>query len=181
MQPRGPLMKEHRVIERMVERLARELERVRTSNELDAGLVRTAVDFFRVYADRTHHGKEEEILFRGLDEKPLSAEDRAAMQDLVEEHRVGRRTVGELEAAADRYEAGDRDRGSQAAAEALSKLVDLYRRHIVKEDKSFFPAAMGHLDDEEQQAMLAEFDAFDRGMIHEKYEHVVEGVEGGAE
>ena len=61
-------------------------------------------------------------------------------------------------------------------SENLRKLVEFYPKHIEKEDKVFFPAARAYVTDSEDQAMLAEFWDFDRRMIHEKYESVVEGL-----
>jgi hemerythrin-like domain-containing protein len=60
-------------------------------------------------------------------------------------------------------------------AENLRKLVEFYPKHIEKEDKAFFPAARAYFTDSEGQAMLAEFWEFDRRMIHEKYESLIEG------
>ena len=83
MKPIGPLMWEHRLIERMVALLRGEIERVTTQREVDIFLVEQAVDFFRTYADRTHHGKEEEILFRDLAGKELSPAHQAVMDELI--------------------------------------------------------------------------------------------------
>jgi hemerythrin-like domain-containing protein len=43
--------------------------------------VHIAVDFIRVFADQTHHGKEEDILFRELGKKPLTVKDRQIMEN----------------------------------------------------------------------------------------------------
>ena len=64
MQARGPLMIEHRLIERMLSVIKNVLGKIESENKVDPVLVDTAVDFIRIYADRTHHGKEEDILFR---------------------------------------------------------------------------------------------------------------------
>jgi hemerythrin-like domain-containing protein len=55
--------------------------------------------------------------------------------------------------------------------------VDFYPKHIEKEDKVFFPASRAYFSEEEDQTMLAEFWEFDRLMIHEKYQSVVEILE----
>ena len=64
MQARGPLMIEHRLIERMISVIKAVLENFKSENKVDTVFVDIAVDFVRIYADRTHHGKEENILFR---------------------------------------------------------------------------------------------------------------------
>lgn len=58
MMPAGPLMIEHRLIERMVRQLQEELNRIDKRNSVDAVFIDSAVDFFRFYTDRCHHGKE---------------------------------------------------------------------------------------------------------------------------
>jgi hemerythrin-like domain-containing protein len=57
-------------------------------------LLDSAVDFIRTYADRTHHGKEEDILFRDLAKKDLSAQDQSVMQELINEHTYARQRCG---------------------------------------------------------------------------------------
>ncbi len=176
MQARGPLMIEHRLIERMIAVARHALDRLAAEGRIDPLLVDTVVDFIRTYADRTHHGKEEDILFRDLDMKELSADDRRVMDELVQEHVFGRQITGELVVANARYRAGDQT-ALGAIAERLGTLVDFYPRHIEKEDKVFFPASRAYLSEEEEQAMIVEFWEFDRRMIHEKYRRVVETCE----
>ena len=76
MQARAPLMIEHRLIERMVAIIKRTLSQIEKEKKIDPVFIDTTVDFIRIYADRTHHGKEEDILFRDLNVKESSEEDR---------------------------------------------------------------------------------------------------------
>jgi len=176
MQARGILMIEHRLIERMLSVIKEISGEVQSKHRLDPVLVDKAVDFIRVYADRTHHGKEEDILFRKLDNKPLVAEDRQIMNELVREHAFGRQTTQALVDANDRYRNGD----EAALADVVDKLqilIEFYPGHIKKEDKVFFPKSRNYFTDDEDQAMQAEFLEFDRKMIHEKYKSLVEALE----
>jgi len=172
MMPIGPLMKEHRLIERMIALMEKELERLKEGEELDYEFIDTAVDFIRTYADRCHHGKEEDILFRELAKKPLSEEQSRTMRELVEEHVYGRKTTATLVEAKERHIQGD----SQALASvvsALGDLVEFYPLHIEKEDKRFFIPCMKHFGRQEQDEMLREFWEFDKRLIHEKYAAIV--------
>lgn len=63
--PRGCLVIEHRLIER-------------------------AILFIRTYADRCHHGKKEDILFKDLEGRPLPDGEQAHMSELVDAHKHGR-------------------------------------------------------------------------------------------
>jgi len=135
-----------------------------------------AIDFIRTYADRTHHGKEEDILFRELNKKTMTPEDSQIMKELTEEHLFGRQTTKALVEANNRYRKGDGSALPDIAAK-LQTLIEFYPKHIEKEDKVFFPSSRNYFTDEEDQAMLAEFWEFDRKMIHEKYQSVVEKLE----
>ncbi|MDY6903515.1 MAG: hemerythrin domain-containing protein [Thermodesulfobacteriota bacterium] len=176
MQARGMLMIEHRLIERMIALISKKAESIRYEKKLDPVFVDTAVDFIRVYADRTHHGKEEDILFRDLEQRSLSEEDKRVMQELIDDHVFGRKTTKALVDANARYRDGDTAALADIAVN-LETLADFYPRHIEKEDNVFFPAARKYFTDAEDQAMVDEFLEFDRKMIHEKYETMVSGLE----
>lgn len=177
MQARGPLMIEHRLIERMIALMSQASARIKSGDVIDPVFIDTVVDFIRTYADRTHHGKEEEILFRDLAKRDLSDGDRSLMIELIEEHVRGRKITRELVEANKRYRNNDASALQDIAAK-LDVLADFYPRHIEKEDKVFFPAARAYFTDAEDQAMLAEFWEFDRQMIHEKYKAVVDALKG---
>jgi len=177
MQARGPLMIEHRLIERMISVIKRALTQITSTEEVDPVFIDTVVDFIRIYADRTHHGKEEDILFRELNKRDLSAEDERMMNELIEEHVFARRTTKALVEANIRYRNGEAAALTDIA-DKLRTLVEFYPGHIDKEDKIFFPASRAYLTNEEDQAMLSKFWEFDRKMIHEKYKLLVHGPEG---
>ncbi|HWI41592.1 MAG TPA: hemerythrin domain-containing protein [Verrucomicrobiae bacterium] len=169
----APLMIEHRLIEKMLEVVRREAERAAAAGSVDLTLLDAAVDFIRWYADRTHHAKEEEILFRDLGRRKLSTADRALMDELFRDHGVTRSTVSRLVEAKENYRRGD-EASLPAILDSCRALMSLYREHIRKEDTLFFPAALRYLSEPEQQRMLEEFAEADRRMIHTKYRAVVE-------
>jgi len=76
-------MVEHRLIERMIALIKNAAAQIQSSGKVDPLFVDAAVDFLRIYADRTHHGKEEDILFRDLGKRPLSADDGRLMKELI--------------------------------------------------------------------------------------------------
>jgi hemerythrin-like domain-containing protein len=177
MMPIGPLMIEHRLIERMVKLMKNKLERIAQEKQLNTNFIEIAVDFFRTYADRCHHGKEENILFRELNKKELSWEHKKIPNELIEEHVFGRKTVGRLVDAKERYAQGMAD-AKKEAVEYLRLLVEFYPVHIEKEDKHFFIPCMSYFTQKEKNQMLEEGWEFDRKMIHEKYQNIVKELEG---
>jgi hemerythrin-like domain-containing protein len=171
MKPRGPLMIEHRLIEEMIDIIKKKIPEIKESEKVDPIFVDTAVDFIRVYADKTHHGKEEDILFRDCLKKKMSAEDTKVMNELIDEHKFGRKIVSELVTAKENYVKGKDT--INIILEKLEILTEFYPKHIEKEDKDFFLNSEKYFSEEELQKMLKEFWEFDKKMIHEKYKMVV--------
>jgi hemerythrin-like domain-containing protein len=179
MKPRGPLMIEHRLIEKMLEVVRDQTSVIDRTNSIDPIFIDTTVDFIRTYADRTHHGKEEDIMFRVLITKSMGLEDQKIMEELVEEHKYARQVVAELVQAKKHYLEGNQQ-ALQIVKEKLTVLVEFYPEHITKEDKVFFPNSEKHLTQQDQEDMLHEFWEFDRKMIHEKYQSVVGHLREGS-
>jgi len=177
MLPIGPLMIEHRLIERMISIIRKELGRMKTSMQSDPVFIDTIVDFIRTYADHCHHGKEENILFRELKKKDLSAEHKSIMDELIEEHIWGRKTTRRLAEANKQYSKGDIEALS-IIMECMSLLADFYPKHIEKEDKHFFLPVMSYFTREEKDLMLQEGFSFDQTLIHEKYKEIIHLAEG---
>ncbi|MFX0069457.1 MAG: hemerythrin domain-containing protein [Candidatus Hodarchaeota archaeon] len=174
--PIGPLMIEHRLIERMISLMEEEQQKISERKNVNPDLIDVVVDFIRTYADRTHHGKEEAILFRDLEKKQLSPKHREIMGELIEEHVYARQTVGKLISAKENFEHGDADALQEIAA-LIEELVEFYPKHIEKEDKHFFVPCMEYFSKKEQDDMLGEFWEFDRTMIHVKYKSIVKQLE----
>jgi len=176
MKPIGPLMHEHRLIERTLNLIDAQCVWMEKEKCINAVAIDTIVDCIRTYADRTHHGKEEGILFRDLQKKSLSDEHARITRELIEEHRQARVMVGAIVKAKTAYLAGDKEALSTILTN-FQNLARFYPKHIEKEDKHFFFPILDYFSKEEQDAMLREFNEFDSKMIHEKYTQVVEELE----
>jgi hemerythrin-like domain-containing protein len=176
MKPIGPLMHEHRLIERMIAVIGRQKDIMARDRKVDPVFIDTAVDFIRTYADRTHHGKEEDILFRDLAKKNMSVDHTRIMQELLDEHVFARKMTGELVAAKEAWVAGNSE-SITIILDRISTLIDFYPVHIRKEDKEFFFPILEYFSKNEQDTMLAEFYEFDQRMIHDKYRLLVESFE----
>ena len=174
--PIGPLMKEHRLIERMIRIMSVELEKIKKDTKIVPAFIDTAVDFIRIYADKCHHGKEEDILFRDLAKRKISDEHQRIMQELIKEHKMGRNNVKKLVEAKEKYVQGNKDALKDIVSN-METLVKFYPKHIEKEDKHFFLPCMDYFTDQEKDKMLNEMWEFDRNMIHEKYIKIVENLE----
>jgi len=176
MLPIGPLMIEHRLIERMTRIVKELLEIIQAEKKEDPVQVEKVIHFIRAYADRCHHGKEEEILFLALGRKNLSPEHRRMMDELIEDHKLGRKITLSLQEANQRYQKGDAVALSDIA-DALRSLVEFYPQHIRKEDRDFFIPAMGYFSNAEKEAMIREGYESDSRLLHEEYVDLVKTLE----
>jgi hemerythrin-like domain-containing protein len=176
MKPIGLLMREHRLIERMIKLLDKELQTYKKSQKIDTDVIFSAIDFLKIYADRTHHGKEEDILFRELRKKDISNEHQKIMKKLIDDHRTSRKTVDILLDANMSYAQGNND-AIIDIQRCLEKLITLYPNHIKLEDTEFFFPVMEYFTQDEHNSMLTEFYDFDKQIIHEKYQKIVEKYE----
>ena len=176
MKPIGLLMREHRLIEKLIKLIDKEINNIKKNKKINSDFIHISVDFFRTYVDRTHHGKEEEILFRDLKKKKISNDLKNIMKRLEQDHQYARKKVNNLSNLNDNYIQG-KTSSIKEIKSTLEKLVTLYPIHIETEDKEFFYPCMDYFTEEEQHKMLQEFYDFDKKMIHEKYLQILEQQE----
>ena len=177
MMPIGPLMIEHRWIERVIVDLKLRLDGQSPGKGVDSAYVERVVDFLRSYADRCHHGKEEDILFSELANKDLEPTLDQAVLDLIKDHEWARATTRRLVAANGSLAAGE-EAALVEVRHLLGELAHFYPQHIEREDKGFFRPVMAYFSASEQADMLGAFSRFDATLIHEKYQGMARDLVG---
>ena len=174
--PIESLLAEHRLTERMVAVMEWRVADMESIGTADLRFIDGAVEFLRIYADRCHHGKEEDVLFRELARKPLSAEHRRVLDELTAEHVFARQTTARLVEARDLYAAGEASAFADIAA-CLHMFVEFYPKHIAKEEQGFFPQVMSYFTAAELSTLRAEQNEFDRRLLQVLYGKAVEAWE----
>ena len=181
MLPIGPLMIEHRLIERFISLMEKEGAKIREDKLADIDFIDNCIDFIKTYADMCHQGKEEDILFKELKNKKLMPEHLRILEELIKEHKYAREKTTKLIAARNNYFKSEDDASKQIFAfeihEYMEELIDFYPKHIKKEDKEFFRPCMDYFTDDEKKEMLDLFWEFDRKLIHKKYKKIIESYE----
>ncbi|PIU62009.1 cation-binding protein [archaeon CG_4_8_14_3_um_filter_38_5] len=177
MEPYTPLMTEHELIRTAFSVVEKEIQRMEESGKANDEFVNLIADFFIDYIDISHHGKEENILFKALQKKKISKQHAEMMNILLKEHEKGRQIVRTLMNAADEYF----KKGSQAhfpnIVSGLKDIVYVYKEHIKKEDNEFFVPVMDYFTESEKEEILKKFWQFDVNIIHEKYKNLFEAME----
>ncbi len=171
MRPTEILMQEHRIIEQVLDCLETMFQRAEVGEKVDLESANQAIDFFRNFADRYHHGKEEGCLFPLLEQKGFSREQGPTSVMLCE-HEEGRRHVRGMDQAASAIAAGDPAATADFVFHARA-FTQLLREHILKEDNCLFQMTDRALSDQDQSRLLESFahaEHEDMGPgTHEKY------------
>jgi hemerythrin-like domain-containing protein len=135
------LREEHRLILEVAGALADRLGGERDGEPLDYDAVARCITFFRLFADACHHGKEEDLLFPGLEAEGMP-HDTGPIAVMLDEHEQGRALVRTMAASLDKARDGDERAGDDLRGAAWG-FIDLIVAHIGKEDNVLFAMADG--------------------------------------
>jgi len=158
--PIDMLMHEHRLIEQVLDALERFTSSPRSVGAEDREVLGRFVEFFKTFADRCHHGKEEDLLFQALKRYGLPAGP-GPVSVMLEEHEVGRELVGRLVALAAGKGPLSEEESSRLRV-ASADYTMLLRQHIQKEDQILYPLALNVLPVEALDALAGKFERFER-------------------
>jgi hemerythrin-like domain-containing protein len=165
------LMHEHRMIERVLEALHVCARRAGQGGPVDRTSVREFAEFFRNFADKCHHGKEEDQLFASMVRHGFPQE-RGPIAVMLAEHTAGREHVGALARIGD----GNgplTEEERRTLSEHAEAYYGMLRAHIQKEDNVLYPLAVQSLPQEEMDRLEREFEAFEKQVMgegaHERY------------
>jgi hemerythrin-like domain-containing protein len=164
-------MQEHRVIEQVIACLEAMTKRCEAGQALDTTSAAEAIDFFRVFADRCHHGKEEDLLFPAMEDKGFSREQ-GPTGVMLREHDAGRYLVHGMSKAIERVASGETAAQAEFIEHARS-FAALLRQHIMKEDQCLFTMADRVFSVADQDALSQSFAKVEKhGLgpdVHEQY------------
>ena len=165
--PVRKLVDEHVLIKRLLALIPMVVEYVETSIKVDKDLVLKCVDFIRTYADKYHHMKEEDILFKYVDDKA------EIIQVMFKDHDTGRGHIRQVVEGA--------EKGNKAQIkEHLFAYRDLLTQHIKKEDEILYPWIDRQLSDAQVGEMFRKCNEADASVGDElprKYEKFIKDLE----
>jgi len=150
------LRKEHDAILSMLEATEEVARRWDAGERVEPEILDGLLEFFRLFADRCHHGKEEELLFPLLEQKGMPRSG-GPIGVMLSEHEEGRALVRQMAEAAAEYRQGVADAGQRWAA-AAKQYIALLREHIAKENNILFVMAERMLTPEEQGTLATSFE-----------------------
>jgi hemerythrin-like domain-containing protein len=151
------------------------MEQISAMNEPNIVHLAQIIDFIKTFADKCHHGKEEDLLFPKLIEKGIRKEN-GPIGVMLYEHEQGRKHIKDLSVSFENYKNGDKSAIS-GIKENLNKYIDLLRNHISKENNVLFKMADEVLSEKEQDSLFEEFEKIEIERIgigkHEEYHQLL--------
>lgn len=145
--PIRELMEEHRRIKQLLACIPAIRDSIKI--QTDRQLVNECVYFIRNYADKFHHAKEEDFLFKFVDES------RDIIQVMLQEHQTGRNFVKSIITG---LEADDK----QQIIEGFTGYGDLLQQHIEKEDQILYPWIDKNLSTRQVGELVSRFNEVNR-------------------
>ena len=149
------LVEEHKLIKRIIDVLENASNRLEKGENIALKIFELATDFIRNFADRFHHAKEEDILFKEMVKKGMPEKD-SPIEAMLIEHEQGREFVRGIIKAID----GLKEGAKRATAEIIKNArgyIGLLREHIDKEDDILYPLAERMFKEEEKLSQLKKF------------------------
>jgi hemerythrin-like domain-containing protein len=136
------LSQEHRNVEALLSVLERELEIFDRSGRPDYEVIRAIISYFEVYTDVYHHPQEDLVLAKLEIRDPAAAKK---VGSLALEHKKGSERLRRVAHAIDNVLA-DREILRETVDNIIRDFIEHERRHILMEDRDFFPAALKALE-----------------------------------
>jgi hemerythrin-like domain-containing protein len=164
--PMKKLVDEHVLIKRLVALLPEIVKNLDVDSDEGRQLVIDIVEFIRFYADKYHHAKEEDILFKYFDE------NLDILKVMHEDHTQARSHVKAILAALERKD-------KTTVAKHLTAYGELLTEHIKKEDEILYPWLDKNLSDTQIGELFSKFHETDEqiGYSPTKYEAFINRVE----
>jgi hemerythrin-like domain-containing protein len=119
------------------------------------------IGFLKIFADKCHHGKEEDFLFPALEKVGIKNEN-GPIGVMLAQHKQGRELIKQMQESI-----VNKIINRNAFVDAASSYVNLLRNHIEKEDSLLFPLIDTKLSASKQKELLNNFENLEKDVIGE--------------
>jgi hemerythrin-like domain-containing protein len=175
MKPTEDLIHEHNAIKVMLGIMDKIAENIRNDKEADTNDIEKIIEFLKTFADKCHHGKEENALFPALVEAGIPKEG-GPIGVMLHEHTIGREYIKEISSSTEKFKAGNSD-SMQLIANSLSGYTNLLQNHIQKEENVLFPMAEKVLSIQKQNEVFEQFEKIEEEVVghgvHEQFHELL--------
>jgi len=173
------LKAEHKGIKLMLRIIEKMCERLKSGGSVEPEHLEQVLEFLKVFADKCHHAKEEELLFPALEKIGVPREG-GPIGVMLAEHDKAREYVKGISEGIARYKAGERRAAAKIVENGMA-YIRILTAHIDKEDYVLYPVADAKLPRDIQDELLAKFDKVEIQKIgagkHEQFHKMLENLE----
>jgi len=176
--PMTMLKDEHTNIMKVVKAMENLASTAESGGGVRIDLMEQCADFMRTYADKGHHGKEEDVLFHYLYENGFHAAT-APIPVLKSEHEEARRLIRTLQSELESLKVSQ-PQATENVVQLLRAITRLYFAHIGKENFRFFPLTEAVLPDANKEEVWQLFKKVNERLGEEmlrRYESFAEEIE----
>ena len=166
------LSQEHRNIEKLLAVLERELEIFDRGDRPDYEVIRAVISYFELYPEVYHH-PQEDLVFAKLEIRDPAAA--AKVGNLALEHQKGAERLRRVAQAVDSVLA-DREILREDVGIIVRDFIEHERRHIMMEDRDFFPAALNALEPQDWTEIASAMTAHEDPLFSEAAEEIFDAL-----
>ena len=130
--------------------------------EVDDGDFRNMIAFARNYADKHHHGKEEQILFQEMTQRLGQIGVNLIQHGMLVEHELGRLHISNLETALNQYRDDPKTIYKLNILAEAAGYANLLQRHIEKENQIVYAYAEKNLTQDILQSVDERVQEFEK-------------------
>jgi len=176
MKPTEQLKAEHEGIKLMLKILDKVCNKFKSTQEVNQEHFTKMLEFLKIFIDKCHHGKEEDLLFPAMEEAGIPKESGVITYTLAE-HQTGRGYIKGISEAFDKYKKGDH-KASPKIIENVKSYIGLLIPHIEKENNMLFPKADKVLSERKQEELAEAFEKLEVERIglgkHEEFHKLLD-------
>jgi hemerythrin-like domain-containing protein len=175
------MVMEHDNILRLIHIVKKVCCQIMQGSEVNDEDFRKMIDFIRNYADKHHHGKEEEILFAEMTNHLGQMGTKLIQNGMLVEHDLGRRFIMDLDTALNQYQDEPKvEYKLEIIANAVG-YANLLIRHIDKENQVIYPYAQRSLESSVLESVDERVKVFEKDAttqkVQDKYLEILKKLE----
>jgi len=167
MKATADLKNDHESIKITLQIMTNISNRIRTENKVDIDHIEKIIDFVRIFADKSHHGKEEEILFPAMEREGVP-NDGGPIGMMLRDHTEGRSYIAGIVSSLEQYKNTSDQTSLNGIATYMDNYAELLSQHIEKENHVLFMIADSVLTEKQQDELYKEFVRIEEERIGEE-------------
>jgi len=171
------LKDEHEGIKLMFQILDKICERHKANGDLNTDHLFDIIEFFKIFVDKCHHGKEEDLLFPAMEQAGIPRQGPIGV--MLAEHEKGRGYVRAINAALEKFKAGDKSAADEITDNA-ERYMELMLSHIDKENNILYPMGDQRFSKEKDEELFEGFEKIEEERIgagkHEEFHKLLHNL-----